>query len=421
MKEQIEGYKLRIDNRISIRVNWRPKVSQPISSKEVSLLHQKIDRKSTKLMRVISEDGIAISITIASVKKTTPSILILAKTVVDVLRKVMSKANTSNIPRFLDDNKIKYISVKYSSEDFSNNIHVEIVPFNDFLQDLEFANKILSGHYDDLLDVVTLKKKIGEEYSDANQEERKIEYLELLKNREKNIGIFGEDLYTDMIRAMRMAVQDEFIVNMRPKLFYLYNYHLTKGYFKEGREDYTTRIEFRNSKSFSKWLQKVPLYIILPSLPFDIQTSKEFMNSVRRTLTEFRERNEILTPVYSPFFLDVIYKPAKRSLYNCADVDYLMKLIIPEFNRVFKYEQASKNQRKREIFKDFGRSKYTGSPVVGYNSIEVPRINDNEEGILIISISRYNVKPESIRERIDKVINRAVKYNLIGESILTDT
>jgi hypothetical protein len=337
-----------------------------------------------------------------------------------VLRKVLSEANTNNIPPFPDDNKIKYVSVKYSAEDLSSNIHVEIITFSDFLQDLEFANKILSGHYDDLLDVPALKKKIGEEYSDVNNEERKIEYLELLKNREKNIEIFGRDLYTGMLHAMRMAVQDEFIVNVRPKIFYLYNYLLSKGYFEESWQDYSTQIEFKNYKSFSKWLLNVPLYLTLPSLPFDIPTSKDFTNLVRRSLVEFRKRNEILSPIYSPIFLDVIYKPAKRSLNNCADVDSIMKLIIPEFNKVFKYEGAAKNQRMREIFKNIGSSKYAGHPVVGYNSIEVPRINDKEEGWLIVSISRYNVKPESIRERIDKVINQAAKYNLVGGNVLAE-
>lgn len=420
IKNQIDSYALRLNNRISVKVDWKPKVSKPISQKEISLLHKKLISRSISLSRAMSNGGIAISISVSSINKTKPRITKLAKTIVDVFRKIPSEKSKNGGAPFLEDNKIKYVSVKYSPESFSNNINVEIIPFNDFIKDLEFANKILSGHYDDSLDFITLKKKIGEEYFDANQEKRRSEYLELMKNREYNIEIFGEDLYSDMIRAMRMAVQDEFIVNERPKLFYLYYYLLSKGYLEETWQDYTTPIEFKNSQSFPKWLSKVPLYSKLPSLPLDNQGSKKFISLVRRSLMEFSEHNEILSPIYSPIFLDVIYKPAENNNSNCTDLDSLMKLIIPEFNRVFKYEETPKIKREREFFKTNNQSKYKIHPVVGYNSFEIPRINNSEEGFLIVSISRSNINTESIRERIDKVINNAISCNLTGRSILVD-
>ncbi len=408
METQIEKYRQRLANRILVSIQLTPNELNTISKGEKEELKQTIIQKIQRISNKISNKEIAISIKINSLDKSKPELHKVLKHIVDIFRQPLLTSNKNNKSINFLDRQIKYLSIKHSSTGRKNYLEIEITPFLDFLQDLELSHKILSGYFEDVSDHKEIKRKIAHEYIETDLEERKREYNELLKNQKKNINLFGEELFKEMLTALRVSIQDEFIFNIRSNISYLYYYLRNEGGVSSDiiTKNFNTSVEFKNAKGFLEWRKNVPLFIELPLFPLRPTQKRQLLTTVKESLNQFLIEHEIMSPLYSPIMLDAIYAPTERNEHNCEELNDIMELVVPEFNSIFKLFQPLQDRLKRAD----SMTKSNHQAVVGYNSLEIPRISKSEKGWLLVSISRFNVEQESVQERIDKVITHFIAH-----------
>ncbi len=82
-----------------------------------------------------------------------------------------------------------------------------------------------------------------------------------------------------------------------------------------------------------------------------------------------------------------------------------MKLIVPEFNEIFLPPIIFEGLNDGAFSKYYKLPSSIKHSIVGYNIIEIPRVNKDDDGCLIISLSRNNMDTKSIWERMDETIN----------------
>ncbi len=327
---------------------------------------------------------------------------------------------------YKDDKQIAYLSAKYLVGEEKPGIRTAFYPFRYFVDDLNLANDILNGKFDDCSSHRNFMRDIrefddnedfGDDYADIV-----LDYKLWVINKDMNIQLFGEKTYEKMIQLYRMQIQDNFFnsCKLRIKDVYLL-YHsaglISKSKNSLGLEQFEEWARAQ-SNSLSKWITNSPIKIILPQIPITDGETKTFKVAVKNELNKYKKKYEILQPLYNPVALEVIYKPPIASKGFYKDLDNIMRLILPIFNDEFKpppsflslcntediqdHDMITRIQRRSQLLPK--SIKYS---VIKYDIFEIPRYkNDFEEGFISIGITGGINCLDTFWDRINNVIRK---------------
>ena len=366
---------------------------------------------------------IAAHFSLSSTKENPPHIHTAMKNLLDLFEKPL---DGSGIKRkglvYQNDNQIKYLSADYSIGMLDNaRIYADFEPFSNFLQNLELANDIISGKYNDYIDDYDISKKIKEieGKKDEDEDDDYSEYKELIQNKKKYLKSLSEDAYKGLVTMSRMQVQKNFLQMGSLDISGLhYIFNSIGNIYSHANTPEIDKYTKETSDYMANLLLKSPIKIQLPRIPVNKGEGNQFKEEVREAMMEYREKYEILTPLMTPVGLEVIHKPPIASEGFHKDLDNIMReFIIPIFHEEFKppishLSNANLNSIKDEEMLNNIKKMKSKIPksiehsIVKYEIFEIPRApDDKEDGFISMNISEAHRGIRSnIGNRIKEII-----------------
>lgn len=367
--------------------------------------------------------------------KNPPHIHNAAKNIIDLFAKPIEG---SSIRRkglaYYDDNQIAYLMVNYNFGEEAR-ISAKFGSFNNFMLDLEFAEKIISNQFDVDIDLNELLQAHGEfinsSLDELNVFEEKGMDFDLLTNKNDLIRFIGKETYQAMLHFSNIKKQNNFLKKSKLYISDVYLLYKLPEHFLQSNESQLKKAA-KNLSTFDSelkqitkmlndmnrhvknWIAKSPVKIHLPSLPTRKGQGKDkFREQIIKALKQYKEKYKNIFPLLVPVALQIIYLPPKTTGGFYKDLDNLMKLILPIFHEEFKPPPTWLSATNLDHFGDSSfltdlaptnlipRSvKYS---VASYEVFELRRTNEEDDGFISIGITAAN--EPCIKDRIDNLID----------------
>jgi len=376
---------------------------------------QEILEKMKEQNRRSYRSKIAAEIWLEPSSETPPHIHTAMKKLLDIFS---TPKKESGIKRkgliYQDDKQISYLSVRYHAGSEEKGIHAKFAPFRDFIANFKLAYDILSGDYDDYIDLSEFKREIKELniYSNDHYFSDPIEELRQYEDEKENyLKHLSKQAYNSMHLLKKMEAQEYLLDMSKLSINNLYKIFNTSKLFQKN-----PRIR-EISKIPAEWVTKSPIRLELPELPTKDGQKKQYREKIRKSMRNSLNHYELLEPLYIPVIIEVIYKPPIDSAGFYKDLDNILgDFIIPIFHDEFRpppiqgaifnsteYEEDANpmSYERKDVPKSVPYS------VAGYEIVEIPRDSiDKEDGFLVVGISPGSYASHSLWHKIDTVIEK---------------
>ena len=381
-----------------------PKSKNGMNRSEKILFQQKLLENLKTSKRRAYRAPIIAEMSFDTTAQNPPHIHTIVKNYQDLFEKPLDKSIKRKGLVYQDDKKIYGLSVRYHFSDMTPSISASFVPFNNFLQDLDLINHILTEDSPYQHDCYDLKKRIAkitghnyeDEYEDSFESLRKY-----IRNKDKYISVVGEDAYNAMLVSYRMAAQEQLLRILNLGVNDLYSFYAPLIIDQKfGKRFSSSNKNLENIPEItSDFVAKSPIRIELPNAPLVGGETKIFKQKVREALATFHKEHPIFIPLHIPVNLNILYKPPKELEKDYNDLDNIMRKIVPVFNEIFEPPSTHvshvnlDNIRDKRLYDSLKRSqdrvpKSIRTSISGYDIFKMPRDpEDDSDGYLTASFS----------------------------------
>ena len=310
--------------------------------------------------------------------KKSPGVDKWAKNIIDIMHKTEYLSNPADaqfLP-FIDDKQIRYLYVTYHYLDKKSETFIKIIPFTNFLKDLDLDKNITNNDLDNTEELYENNYSYNSCLSkEANEVLRKIN----LQNKQEAFGNLIS-ISKDIIRSC-------------------FNYGNNKN-------DAVLKKINNSITKIMNYIIKSPIKLSIPSLPTNTSadTSKitNYKKEIEKLLTEYLDKYNFLKELQCPLIISIIYVPGKNSKDEEKDIDnILLDYIVPVVNQVMnppatigniqEYEDLDGIKKKPVLIKD------KSGQIVGYEILKLKK-NFSKTGYLTIGFKQLIINDSIISE-----------------------
>jgi hypothetical protein len=365
---------------------------------------------------------IAATISLSPSPGNPPQIHTAIKNLLDLFGAPLSTVKTKRTGLvYADDRQIAYLGVTYFPAFGTPRIIAQFASFKDFLLDLKLCRSILEEGSVDSSTLRRLGEAIDDDDFDTDFARRELGRIR--RNRDQFITQFGAELYRSLEHNYRMQLQEDFLKTSRLSLNDIYSFYHASGQIPE--YEYPSFPELRKlkesnrhlSQQMAQWLSRMPIRISLAKIPIQEGDSAMFTAELQESVSAYKAKAKILTPLLYPIRLEVIFKPPQTTGIFSKDLDNIMRQIVPvftaEFRPPFSYqahvdEDGSDNLDMTDsaMLQSSAIPHSLRTSVSGFDVFKVNRVNDDKDkGSISIGITGGIIMAESIWSRMDNLID----------------
>ena len=334
---------------------------------------------------------IAVEIVSYTGDKRSPGVDKWAKNIIDIMHKTEYLSNPSDaqfLP-FVDDKQIRYLYVTYHYIEKKSETFIKIIPFKNFLKDLDLDNSISNNNFDNTEELYECNYSYNSCLSkEANEALRKM----YLQNKQE---VFGN----------LISISKDIIRNC-------FNYGNNKNdiFLKKINNSIT---EIMN------YIIKSPIKLSIPSLlnntTKDNSKITNYKKDIEKLLTEYLKKYAFLQELQCPLIISIIYVPGRNSKVEEKDIDnILLDYIVPVVNQVMHPPITIGNIQEYDDFDGIKKKPVLvndkSGQIVGYEILKLNK-SFSKSGYLTIGF-KQSIMNESIISECYKQLDDHCKYEL---------
>jgi len=389
--EDFKKYEIRKAKYIEFSLDCDIRSKKTCKQAERTRIQLEIIKKMKIFQHKTIKSDIAVEIVSYTGDKKSPGVDKWAKNIIDIMHKTEYLSNPSDaqyLP-FVDDKQIRYLYVTYHYIEKKSETFIKIIPFKNFLKDLDLENSISNNNLSNTEELYECNYSYNSCLSkEANEALRKI----YLQNKQE---IFGNliSISKDIIRNCSLYSNSKNISVLK---------------------------NLNNSiKTMMNNIVKSPIKLAIPSLPTNTtdDTSKitNYKKAIEESLTEYLNKYTFLKELQCPLIISIIYVPGRNSKVEEKDIDnILLDYIVPVVNQVMtppitiggikEYEDFNGNKKKPVLIND------KNGQIIGYEILKVNK-NFSKTGYLTIGF-KQSICNDSIISNCYKQLDDYCKYEL---------
>lgn len=333
LRGQLLRYRARQRRRVLAITNGAPQSKTSADAEQTRLFQEALVQGLLVARRKQAMTGdVAVQLDFAVQPPNPPEVHTLAKHYLDVFQHPAPGLNIQRSRVLLqDDRQVKVLICNYHlAPEFGPGIMVRVAPLSDFVNDLEFVNRIRHERFDDARSIRWKDEwaRLRRSHEDERLDELREQYRDLAKRQTKYEQAFGAPAFEAMRESARRDLQECLLELREPRpdqLGALYFPIIGAGHVRKELQ----AIRVGTSQMLKQLFETDGMSIDLGAPAVREGQSAEFRAAIASTLSEYRKVEPVMFPLLSTLGVTVLYLPPKDGHAQGIDLDNLARRVIP--------------------------------------------------------------------------------------------